>query len=291
MKFAAIKRQVKQYAVQRMCCWLDVSRSGFYKWARLQSKPKSAPKFDLEAEIEAIYNEHKGRYGSPRVHRELARRKFFVGKRRVERIMRERGFVGRTRRRFVVTTVTDDKAIFADNVLERDFSTTGPNQKWVSDITYVDTDEGWLYLASVQDLYSGRIIGWAAAETMETDLCLQALQMATELRKPMPGLIHHSDRGTQYTSRIYRRALESHGIICSMSRKGQCWDNATAESFFGRFKEELCPVKRWPTKSEAVVAIKEYIDSYYNVKRIKLRLGNLSPVEYELQHGLSQKAA
>ena len=274
-----------------MCCWLDVSRAGYYAWVRARERPPKPREINLTAEVEQIYNEHHSRYGSPRILLELARRGIRVGKRRVERVMRERGMVGRTRRRFIKTTVTDESTSFAENLLKRDFSTTGPNQKWVTDLTYVDTDEGWLYLAGIQDLYSGRIVGWAVDETMETELCLRALRMAVDARRPLPGLVHHSDRGTQYTSQMYRRALLAAGITCSMSRRGQCWDNAPAESFFGRLKEELFPLTRWKTKAEALAAIKGYIDSYYNLKRIKIRLGYFSPVEYELQRGLAAHAA
>ena len=291
MKFAAIHRQIAEFAVLRMCGWLDVSRAGYYAWVHASKRPLKSGGVDLETEVEKIYKEHRGRYGSPRVLLELARRGIHVGKRRVEKVMRERGMVGRTRRRFVKTTITGEHTPFADNLLKRDFSTTGPNQKWVSDLTYVDTDEGWLYLAGIQDLYSGRIVGWAADDNMETALCLEALRMAVETRQPLPGLIHHSDRGTQYTSQAYRSALVAAGITCSMSRRGQCWDNSPAESFWARLKEELFPMTRWKTKAEALAAIKEYVDGYYNIKRIKIRLGFFSPVEYEVQHGLIARAA
>lgn len=273
-----------------MCRWLSVSRAGFYAWRRAAAAPEAAS-CTLTPVIKRIFSEHKGRYGSPRVHAQLAREGIRVAKRRVEKIMREHGLVGRTRRKVVRTTIADPAACPAPNVLSRDFSTTGPNQKWVTDLTYVETDEGNLYLSLLQDLFSGRIVGWEIDDNMETDLCLRTLQMAVDERKPMPGLIHHSDRGSQYTSHAYRAALEAHGMICSMSRRAQCWDNAPGESIFGRIKEELFPARRWRTKAEAREEISAYLRSYFNFRRIKKRLGYSCPVDYELRHGLIAVAA
>ncbi|RYF47794.1 MAG: IS3 family transposase [Cytophagaceae bacterium] len=225
------------------------------------------------------------------MHAQLAREGFRVSKRRVERIMREHGLVARTRRKVVRTTIADPNAAPAPNLLGRDFSTTGPNQKWVTDLTYVETTEGFVYLSLIQDLFSGRVVGWAMDDSMETDLCVRALQMAIEERRPLPGLVHHSDRGSQYTSHAYRAALDANKMICSMSRRAQCWDNAPAESIFGRIKEELFPSHQWQTKEQARAEIVTYLQSYFNSKRIKKRLGYSCPIDYELRHGLMPLAA
>jgi transposase InsO family protein len=186
-----------------MCRWLAVSKAGFYAWRIASRKVSSSISCCLTGAIKRIFNEHKSRYGSPRVHAQLRREGVKTSKRLVERVMREHGLVGRTRRQKTRTTHADSLACPAPNLLQRDFSTTGPDQKWVTDMTYVETEEGSAYLALLQDLFSGRIVGWAMADNMETDVCQRALQMAVDDRRPLPGLIHHSDRGSQYTSRAY----------------------------------------------------------------------------------------
>ena len=246
---------------------------------------------ELTAQIQVIYTDHKMRYGSPRVHQHLRQKGIFVGRKRVERIMREHGLAGRTRCRFVRTTVVDPQMEPAPNLLARNFKADVPNCKWVTDITYVDTDEGWLYLAAIQDLFSGRIVGWAMADSLHTQLCLEALNMAVTARRPPVGLIHHSDRGCQYTSEHYRQVIKNYGMCCSMSRRGQCWDNAPAESLFGRLKEELFPRKRWSTRAQATEAISAYIETYFNPARSKKRLGYRSPIDYEIEHAMKQRAS
>lgn len=274
-----------------MCRLLEVSRSGYYWWLKTQAKPLKDPDACLLLHIKVIFEKHKGRYGSPRVHKTLARQGLHVSRKRVERLMREHGLAGRTRRRFVQTTRSDKLAKFAPNALNRDFSATAPNQKWATDLTYVETHEGWLYLAVIQDLYSSRVVGWAIDDNMETDLCSEALLMALASRDFPKEVLHHSDRGSQYTSQTYQDLLQAHSIRCSMSRRGQCWDNATAESFFGRLKEELFPSAPWLTRQEAKEAIQDYIENYYNCQRIKKGIGFLSPVEYEAVQAASIVAA
>jgi putative transposase len=274
-----------------MCAFLQVSRSGFYWWRKARVEKKVDPDACLSVHIKAIYEQHKGRYGSPRVYRELQRQGIAVGRKKVERLMREHGLVGRTRRRFVHTTQAAEDAKFAPNIISRDFTTTGPNQKWATDVTYVDTAEGWLYLAVIQDLYSSRVVGWAISASLAVDLCSEALMMALDNRNFPKEVTHHSDRGCQYTSQIYQDLLQTHSITCSMSRRGQCWDNATAESFFGRLKEELFPLLPWPSKEIAEEAIRAYLDVYYNCLRIKKSIGYLTPIEYEANHAAVKIAA
>lgn len=270
---------------------MEVSKSGFYWWRKVQAAVRPDPDARLTLHIKAIHAQHKGRYGSPRIHKALAYQGLHVGKKRVERLMREHGLVGRTRRRFVCTTQADERAKHAPNALDRDFQATLPNKKWATDITYVETNEGFLYLAVIQDLFSGRVVGWAIDDNMEVDLCSRALQMALSNRGLPEGVMLHSDRGSQYTSLTYQRLLAKHTVRCSMSRRGQCWDNATAESFFGRLKEELFPRNGWETQAQARREIAEYLDCYYNCTRIKKSLGYLSPIQYEVLNAAPQRAA
>jgi transposase InsO family protein len=274
-----------------MCAYLQVSRSGFYWWRKAQRTPQVDPDARLVAHIKSIFEQHHGRYGAPRVHQELARQKIHVSRKRVEKLMREHGLAGRTRRRFVRTTLADEDAKYAQNLLKRNFSTSGPDQKWATDVTYVDTQEGWLYVAVIQDLYSSRVIGWSISETLEVDLCTDALHMALKGRQYPNEVMHHSDRGCQYTSHAYQALLREHNVRCSMSRRGQCWDNATAESFFGRFKEELFPIKPWVSRETAKVAMEEYLEVYYNCLRIKKSIGYLTPIEYEAKYAAQRIAA
>ena len=195
--------------------------------------------------------------------------------------MRERGLCGKAPKRYRRTTDSSHSLPIAPNLLARDFTADAPNQIWVSDITYVRTWEGWLYVAAIIDLFSRRVVGWAVADHMRTELALEALHMAITQRRPKPGLTHHSDRGSQYASDSYQRELSKHGMLCSMSRKGNCWDNAVAESFFGRLKEELIDREVWPTKRRTQAAIIEFIACFYNSKRLHSTLGFMSPMEYE----------
>ena len=264
-----------------MCKVLEVSRQGFYAWCRRAPSQRELDDASLAARIKAIHARSRGRYGSPRVHAQLRREGIRVGRKRVERLMRQHGLEARRKRKFRRTTDSKHDLPVAPNVLERDFETDGPNQVWVTDITYVWTHEGWLYLDAILDLFSRRVVGWAMSTSLDRGLALDALQMALQSRQPPPGLVHHSDRGCQYASHDYRDALDARGIVCSMSRKGDCWDNAVAESFFGALKSELVNDADFATRAEARTAIFEYIEVFHNRQRLHSSLGYLAPVDYE----------
>ena len=258
MKFVFMLGE-KAFSVRWMCKRLEVSCSGFYAWrARPESEHARRDRV-LGARIAAVHSENRGVYGSPRICDELRADGEKVSKKRVARLMREKGLTGKAPRRFRRTTDSSHGLPVAENILARNFSVDEPNEVWVGDITYVRTWEGWLYVAVLLDLYSRRVVGWAVADHMRTELALDALKMAIDLRNPAPGLVHHSDRGSQYASLEYRAELDRHGIVCSMSRKGDCWDNAVAESFFATLKRELIERECWPTKARAKAAIIEYI--------------------------------
>ncbi len=281
MKFDAIQKQRLEFSVAWMCSRLGVSRSGFYAWSRRPEAAHARRDRQLAVEIAAIHHEHRRTYGSPRVYDKLRKRGEAVSRKRVARIMREQGLSAKPRKRFRRTTDSSHGLPVAENLLARNFIVDGPDKVWVSDITYVRTWEGWLYLAVVIDLFSRRAVGWAVADHMRTELALEALRMAIRHRRPPPGLIHHSDRGSQYASESYQDELKRCGAICSMSRKGDCWDNAVAESFFATFKGDLIYREVWPTRRRTIAAIMEYIACFYNAKRSHSTLGNMSPMEYE----------
>jgi len=281
MRYAFIKEHRARFEFEVLLRVLEVSSSGFYAW---QGRPKSAHAVRDEVlvkEVGAIHASSRGRYGSPRVHAELKARGERVSCKRVSRLMRHAGLRGRGRSRSCKTTDSSHALPVAENVLGRDFATTGPNQKRASDITYLWTSEGWLYLAIVLDLFSRKVVGWAMGETLEANLVLKALSMARVTRRPEPGLVHHSDRGSQYASRAYQAALEAMGSLPSMSRKGNCWDNAVAESFFATLKAELDPGRVFSTRREARRLVFEFIEGYYNRQRRHSSLGYHSPVGFE----------
>ncbi len=269
------------HSVEKMAEVLRVSRSGYY--ARLSSAESSRERQEKELvrKIREIHEQMKHRYGSPRITKELARRGGHVGHNRVARIMRENGLWARTKRRFVITTRTNEGGAVAENLLERRFQSSAANRAWVSDITYVATAEGWMYLCIVLDLYSRRLVGWSMSCTLETDLVLAALAMAVIRRRPPRGLIFHSDRGVQYTSIQFRRITEGYGILQSMSRKGDCWDNACAETFFKTLRVELIQMKIYRSREEAKRAIFEYVEVFYNRVRMHSYLGYRTPTEFE----------
>lgn len=269
------------YPVSLMCSALRVSRSGFYAWRRRQPSKRAREDARLAAEIRTVHQQARGTYGSPRVHFELQQRAFQVGRHRVARLMREQGLTALFKRRFRHTTDSTHNDPIAANRLNRQFDVEGPDRVWATDITYLWTDQGWLYLAVVLDLYSRRVVGWSMAEHLRSELVLGALEMALGQRAPRDGLLHHSDRGCQYASSAYREALSQAGIVCSMSRKGDCWDNAVVESFFGTLKSELVHRRRFATRLAARTAVFEYIEVFYNRQRRHSYLGYLSPAEYE----------
>ena len=265
-----------------MCRILSVSSAGYYRWRGQQVGPRKQTEGLLTLRIRAIYEASQGRYGCPRIHAALRNEEVYTSRKRVARIMQEHGLVGRSSRKFVKTTHRDETMPAASNLLARDFSASGVNQKWAGDITYLATDEGWVYLAVLLDLFSRRVVGWALADHLKTELALEALNMAIIERRPLRGLMHHTDRGCQYTSASYRQRLRDNGFECSMSRKGECWDNSVSEAFFGRLKEEAIHGRKFKTRAEVIRVVNEYIQYFYNAKRIQKRIGYLCPIEYEL---------
>ena len=238
----------------------------------------------LKVHIRVIHRQSRGTYGAPRVQQQLKNEGFEVGRRRVARLMREESLAGLPKKRFRKTTDSSHKLPVFDNLLSRDFNPSGPNKAWVTDITYVPTISGFLYLAVFIDLFSRKVVGWAAKTHMRTDLCLEALKQAATLRRPKPGLIIHSDRGSQYASREFRNTVSQPGFRSSMSRTGDCWDNAPAESFFGTLKIELLNRKSWTSPAEAKDAIADYIHRFYNSNRLHSNNGYLSPVDFEIAY-------
>ncbi len=291
MKFAFIAAKRGDFPVTWLCRRLEVSASGFYRWLEAGEPARHRRDRQLGVHIRACHVSSRGTYGSPRIHRELAVGGVRVGTKRGARIMREHGLSGLRPRRFRKTTDSDHGDAIADDLVKRDFAPTAPNTVWASDITYVRTWAGWLYLAVVIDLYSRRVVGWAIADHMRTELVLTALERAIRARRPAAGLVHHSDRGSQYASHAHRQALTARGFLCSMSRKGDCWDNSVVESFFGTLKQELLYRRPWPTKESAVDAIGDFIDRFYNPRRRHSTLGYTSPMEYETLMIRAQMAA
>lgn len=291
MRFAFIEAEKAKWPVEVLCNVLGVSRSGYYAWKR-RPEPESAQEdAQLAVEIAATHRRSRGTYGSPRVHRELRARGVRVGKKRVERLMRQHGIAARRKRRFRRTTDAKHPHPIAPNVLERRFDTELPNTAWVTDVTYVWTLEGWLYLAVLLDLCSRRVVGWAASETNDRQLALEALGRALAERNPATGLLHHSDRGSPYASDDYRAKLAHHGLVPSMSRKGNCWDNAVAESFFATLKGELVDHEKYPTRAAAIASIGDYIDKFYNPVRRHSSIGYVSPIAFELMLQSKRMAA
>ncbi len=281
MRFAFIDVEKASYPMRILCRVLGVSRSGYYAWRARKPSVRDLEDEQLRPKIVEAFEIGRGTYGSPRVRDELVDQGFEIGRKRVARLMRELGLQGVTPRKFRVTTHSDHDHPIAENVLARNFEASGPNEKWATDITYVWTAAGWLYLAVVMDLYSRRIVGWSTADHLETGLCLDALQMALGHRVGVEGLLHHSDRGVQYASARYRESLDTQGIECSMSRRANCWDNAVAESFFGTLKNELIYRRPWSAREEAREAIGEYIEIFYNRIRRHSTIGNVSPARFE----------
>ena len=260
---------------------LNVSRSGYYAWRGRPESPRAKRDRELIPKIRRAHARSKGVYGSPRVHAELAADGVRVGRHKVARLMRLARLRGCPRRRFRVTGQRDPSHPVAKNLLRRNFSADAPNQRWASDITYISTHQGWLYLAVVMDLYSRRIVGWSMSRWMSRRIVVAALRMAIDARQPEGALIHHSDRGSQYTSDDFRDELAKHGIDCSMSGSGNCYDNAAVESFFGLLKRERVNRVRYRTRDEARADVFDYIEVFYNRTRRHGYLGNISPADFE----------
>ncbi len=281
MKYHFIDEHRRQWPVRLMCQVLQVSPGGYYTWRDRPASARQQRREALTGEIRAIHREVKERYGSPRMHAELQARGQSCCVNTVAKVMHEQGIAAKTKRKFRCTTDSDHDLPVADNLLDRQFEPAAADRAWVADITYIPTGEGWLYLAAVEDLYSRQIVGWSMSERMTSRLVVDALEMAVSRRLPGEGLMAHSDRGSQYASEHYQRLLGRHGITCSMSRRGDCWDNAPMESFFASLKKELVHHEDYRSRAEARASVFEYIEVFYNRVRRHSALGYLSPVEYE----------
>jgi len=284
VRFGFIHSEKAWFPIAAMCRLLGVTRQGYYAYANSPPSARLVEDAALCEQVRQVFDESGQRYGSPRVLRDLQRRGVSVGKRRIERIMRSLGLTPPTPRRHKVTTTRDGAHPVAVNELARDFAASRPNERWVTDITYVWTNEGWAYLAVLLDLFSRSVVGWALDSTLSTRLPLAALHAAIRRRRPGKSLLHHSDRGCQYTSHEYRAELARLGITVSMSRKGNCWDNAVAESFFGTIKNELIHRRSWNSRIELRNAVFEYIEAFYNRRRLHSALAYKSPAEIEQEY-------
>jgi transposase InsO family protein len=277
--------QREQYPLEAMCKVLEVTRGGYYAHKKRQARgpsPQARRRQELAEKIRQVHQQSHQTYGSPRVCRELAARGEKVCENTVAKVMKDHGIRSVVRRKFCVKTTDSNHAHpVAGNLLQRNFQQEQPDRVWAADITYIPTAEGWLYLASVIDLCTRKIVGWAMADHLRADLCIEALEMAIQRRRPGEGLIHHSDRGIQYACRAYRELLEKHGIQCSMSGKGDCYDNAVIESFFKTLKTELVYQQDYATRAAAMASIFGYIEIFYNRRRRHSSLGYKSPEEFE----------
>jgi putative transposase len=281
VRYAFIEECCWEFPVELMCEVLGVSKSGYFDWCKRGDSPKEARANDLVVKIERIHEGSRKTYGSPRVYRILKAMGERCSKTTVERLMREQGIRSKMRRKFKATTDSNHRLPVAPNVVKRDFTAKSPNRLWCSDITYLWTEEGWLYLAAIIDVFTRKVVGWAMRDRLTLPLALEAIEMAVQRQKPHKGLVHHSDRGCQYAAREYQKVLNYHGMVASMSRKGQCWDNALAESFFHTLKTEHVYHERFATKAQARSSVFEWIEVFYNRQRIHSALGFVSPECYE----------
>jgi len=281
VKYAWIKEYQDAFCISAMCRYMDVSRSGYYEWLCKPDSARVKEDRELSKMINEVFVEGRATYGSRRIRQKLIQKKIIISRQRVVKLMKESELAVKTKRKFKATTDSKHNQPIAPNLLDRKFDVHQPNCYWVGDITYIPTDEGWLYLATVIDLYSRKVIGWSMDSRMKADLVNNALLMAIWQRKPEDGLVWHTDRGSQYASDSHRSILTQHHIKQSMSRKGNCWDNAVAESFFHSIKTESIHHHRFKTREEARHVIFEYIEVFYNRVRIHSTNNYLSPVDYE----------
>jgi putative transposase len=281
MRYGFVEAHRGRWPVRLMCRVLAVSPAGYYDWRGRPASAKQERREALVVAIKAVHGEVKARYGSPRIHAELVARGLPCCVNTVARLMRQEGIAAKTRRKFRVTTDSNHDRPVAENVLDRRFEPEAPNRAWTADITYLATGEGWLYLAAVEDLYSRRIVGWSMGTRIDSRLVVAALEMALAGRRPGEGLVAHSDRGSQYASEHYQSLLTRHGIVCSMSRRANCWDNAPMESFFASLKKELTHDEIFATREEARSRLFEYIEVFFNRIRRHSSLGYLTPAQYE----------
>ena len=282
-RYRFIQAEQATYPVTILCRVLGVARSAYYAWARRGVSARARADEALTEQITAAHARSRRTYGAPRIHAELRAQGVRCARKRVARLMRAVGLVGCHRRRRVRTTVAEPTHTPAPNLVARGFRAAAPNRLWLGDITYVATREGWLYLAVLLDAHPRRVVGWAMADHLRTALVLDALAMALRARQPTPGLVHHTDRGCRYTAAAYQARLAAHGITCSMSRTGDCLDNAVAESFLATLKAELVDARTWPTRAAARLAIFEWVEVWYHRQRRHSTLGYLTPVARERQ--------
>jgi len=281
MRFQFIEDHRDDFPVTRMCKGLVASPSGYYAWRKRPPSAREMANQELFKKVEVVYNENHGVYGSPRIYHELADQGVACSENRIARLMRLRGLQAKQTKRFKTTTKRNRAHATAPNLLKRDFAADRPDQKWLADITYIATLEGWLYLASVLDLHARRVVGWAMSGRMTSDLTIAALEMALLQRQPDAGLIHHSDQGSQYTDQAYQALLKDHGVLASMNGAGSWYDNAPMESFFGTLKSELVHHRVYHTRDEAKADVFFYIEAFYNRRRRHSALDYLSPEAYE----------
>ncbi len=282
MRYHFIQEHRSLWPVELMCELLLVSRSGYWDFVDRPKSLQAQKRDQLAGKIQEVFTANRGLYGSPRVYRELTRQGVTCCENTVARLMQQRELIARTKRRFVVKTAdSNHDCPIAPNRLQQQFQAAAPNRVWTADITYIPTQGGWLYLAVIIDLFSRKVVGWSIAEHLRAELTCQALTMALATRKPRPGLLHHSDRGVQYACREYQALLQAAAAIASMSRQGNCYDNAVTESFFGTLKQELIYWHNFATRQQAMLAIFEYLEVFYNRKRRHSSLGYLSPESFE----------
>jgi len=280
-----------EFPIAAMCRAFGVSRSGYYAWANDMPSPRAQADERLKVAIKAVHAQSRETYGPLRMQPELAAQGFAAGRDRIARLRRELALRCKQKRKFKATTNSNHDLPVAENLLNQTFAPTRPNEAWVTDITYVQTGEGWLYLAGVKDVFTCEIVGYAMGERMTQALTAQALWRAATNKRPAPGLIHHSDRGSQYCAHDYRKLVEQFGMQASMSRKGNCYDNAPMESFWGSLKNELVHHQRYATRADAQAAIQEYIESFYNRQRRHSRLGNIPPALFAESFSKQPQAA
>lgn len=291
MKYARIEELRQHHPVAAMCRILEVSESGYHAWRQRPPSARQQENLRLETEIKAAHQRTRETYGPERLQSDLADHGIQASIYRIKRIRTKLGLHCKQKRKFKATTNSNHALPLAPNLLDRQFAVATPNRAWVTDITYVATDDGWLYLAGIKDLFNGELVGYAMSDRMTTALVSQALFRAVAAKRPAKGLIHHSDRGSQYCSHAYQRQLQQFGMLASMSRKGDCWDNAPMESFWGSLKNELVHHRRFATREQAKQEITEYIEIFYNRIRKQARLGYLSPAAFNQQYYAKQIAA
>jgi putative transposase len=285
-----MEQEKASHPIATLCRVLGVSSSGYYAWCDRPLSTRAQTDQVLLVQIQAIHERSRGTYGAPRIHAELQTQGVRCGRKRVARLMREADLMGAQRRRYHGTTRQDRQAVPAPDLVQRDFTASAPNQLWVADITYVPTEEGWLYLATVLDAWSRRIVGWAMADMLRTELVVEALNMAVWNRRPAAGVVHHSDRGAQYTSLAFSRRCRDAGVAPSMGSIGDAYDNALAEAFFATLETELLTRHTFATRKAARLALFDYIEGFYNSHRRHSALGYLSPAEFEQQEGQRRDA-